>query len=224
MMGVEEQMSDPFGQPSIDTKEAANNLGPIMQYAGSQIVESERKLVSMEDGQRRENAAQYDAMKNGGSTEAGLYGDIAVEAIGGGVGALLKVAKDTLTVADDRGWFDGGHKEAFPLNDRVKNVSKFFSGASDADDQKFLPKTAGIEGKQQYQEVTVSRMLHKQRYDQALALSHQIHMTHQGPRIGMGGPGMNHLSPNMMMSPKAPNFGQQLEEQPTNWGAGTVTG
>lgn len=224
-------MSSAPDDPSIRTDHEAANLGNIIRQAGSAVVEENRKITQHDQDSRAEMGAKYEAQKSGGGIEAGVYGDIAIEGIGGGIGAMLKIAKDTLSVADDRGWFGNdkgaGTSASFPITDRVKNVSKFFSGASDADDKEFPPKTTGMKGAQDIQVSYASRMLNQQKYEQALALQRQYEMGqglgHQN-RMHMGmAPTMGGMAPNLMMQPKAPNF-KDIEEQPTNWGAGTVTG
>ncbi len=223
-------MSSAPDDPSIRTEHEAANLGNIIRQAGSAVVEETRKISQHDQESRAEMGAKYEAQKSSGSSEAGVYGDMAIEGIGGGLGSLLKIAKDTLTVADDRGWFSDkgpGASAAFPLTDRVKNVSKFFTGASDADDKEFPPKTTGMKGAQDIQVSYASRMLNQQKYEQALALQRQYEMGqgfgHQN-RLHMGmAPTLGGMAPNLMMQPKAPSF-KEIEEQPTNWGAGNVTG
>jgi hypothetical protein len=228
-------MSQHVEDPSKQTDHAARNLGTIIQKAGTTVVEHDKKLLAHEEGRRREAGAELESGRAQGNVEAGLYGDIAMEGLGGAVGSLMKVAKDTLTVTEDRGWFSDAAKpsSAFPITDRVKNVSKFFSGKSDADDEEYKPKTNGIEGKESYQEVQVSRMLNKQKYDHAMRLQ-QEYMAEQAymQRMGMRGPAMGGMTMgmgmmpglNLGMTPKAPNFNNQSEEAPTNWGAGNITG
>ena len=224
-------MSQRVEDPSKQTEAAAANLGAIAHKAASTVTENTKQIIQHEDGERKASGMQAQ-----GSVEAGVYGDLALEGIGGMVGTLAKLAKDTLTVADDRGWFgheDGaGTKGSFTLTERANNVSKFFTGKSDADDREFPPKTEGMQGKQEYQETIVSRMLHKQKFELSMRLQ-QEYAAEQAYKQRMGLGGMNYggmqlgggPSPGLGMTPKAPSFkSTEIEDPPTNWGAGNVTG
>ncbi len=230
-MGAGVYMSQHVDDPSKQT-EAAANLGAIAHKAASSVTETTKQIIQHEEGARKASSTPAQ-----GNIEAGVYGDIALESIGGSVGALMKVAKDTLSVVEDRGWFGEGMKDfstgaSFPLTDRINNVSKFFTGKSDADDKEFPPKTEGMEGKQEYQEMTVSRMLHKQKFELSMRLQ-QEYAAEQAYKQRMGYGTMNYggiqlgggPSPGLGMTPKAPSFrSTEIEEPPTNWGAGNVTG
>ncbi len=226
-MGAGVYMSQHVDDPSKQTEAAAANLGAIAHKAASSVTETTKQIIQHEEGARKASSTPAQ-----GNIEAGVYGDIALESIGGSVGALMKVAKDTLSVVEDRGWFGEGVKDfstgaSFPLTDRINNVSKFFTGKSDADDKEFPPKTEGMEGKQEYQEMTVSRMLHKQKFELSMRLQ-QEYAAEQAYKQRMGlatGPTYGGPSPGLGMTPRAPSFrSTEIEEPPTNWGAGNVTG
>lgn len=241
-MGAGAFMSQHVEDPSKQTEAAAANLGAIAHKAASTVTETTKKITEHEEGGRKASATQF----RGDTTEADLMMNVVSDAIGlRSLGDAAELISDRVQAAhkpsagltQSMGGFIGQNvttfddmfssKQSFPLTDRIKNVSKFFTGKSDADEGEYPPKTEGMQGKQEYQEMTVSRMLHKQKYDIAIRMQ-QEYAAEQAykQRMGLGmGQTFGGPSPGLGMTPKAPSFkSSEIEEPPTNWAAGNVTG
>ncbi len=232
--------------PSIQTDHAAGNLDSIIKQAGSQVIEQNQQVTAHEEGKRREAGAEIEASRQGTPEQNVAFGIITAVADIKSLGDAAELISERMDAASkpsagltrQMDGFISDHVEtfdeqiasatkrsSFPITDRAKNVSKFFTGESDAMDDKVKPKTNGMAGKEDIQVTYASKLLNQQKYDQALALQrdYSAQLAHRQMAMGIAPTLGGSPRPGMMAGPSGPNF-KELEDNQHSWAgyAGTT--
>lgn len=230
--------------PGNRTETEYRNLENIKQRASVHVTQAQTTRATLQEDDRRESLQAEEAQRHAGTQEGEVAISVAAEAAG--VRAVMEVGQlvgervEASRLPNDAeqsalGGFIGGAvqtiddfaKGGASLNERCGIAAQSLTGESAADDG----IQAGAKGMRGVEEglTFTTELANKRNYEQAIRLqqeyearlSGQVYARGMTPG-GMGSAQRQELSLNTL-GPKPPRF-QDIEQDATNWGAGSVTG
>lgn len=229
--------------PSNRTETEYKNLENIKQRASVQVSNAQVTRNNIQEEGRKESLLAEEAQKDP-NHEGELAMNIAAEAVGVKavmelgqlVGERMDAARGPSAAEESAlGGFIGGAVQTIDefarggksLNERCNITSQSLTGESAADDG-FQVSAKGVRGVEEGLTYT-TQFANQRNYEAAIRMQqeYEANMSGQVYARGMAPGGMNTMQRHDLalnkFGPKPPNF-KTVDEDATNWGAGSVTG
>lgn len=239
--------------PQNDTETQYQNLENIKRQASAAVMVAQETRGKIQVEDQKDSLRAEEAKKESSTPEAEVGANIAAEMALGGMGRYALDAAQLLgervdaargpsqTEQDALGGFIGGgvqtmddmlfgasKKSSFSLSERANLAGNALTGKSEAAGEDFMPSTKNWRGTDEPM-IYASELANKRNYEMAKHLqqdyeariSNQVYVRGYAPG-SMSGAQRHDLALNSL-GPKPPKF-KDVEEDATNWGAGSVTG